>query len=88
MAAHRERLIANHMESSNQTLRDYIAYCPSCGYMLVFGVIGYHGDTRCFRGQCIQCRRIWSMLFDLDPSGTFGVQGFQCDNVDRIMEES
>lgn len=76
------------IDKQSQQMRDYIAYCPSCGHRLVFGKMGYHGDMRCCPGFCnhAPCKRRWSFLFDVDPSGTFGVMSFQCDNKDRVME--
>lgn len=73
---------------TTQTLQEYAAYCPSCGQRLYF-----HNplradnleavQARCWNGDCM---RRWSMVFDMDASGTFGVTSFQCDNEDRVMD--
>ncbi len=71
---------------TDQTIIDYVAYCPSCGFDLDFGVVRHQGDMRCVSASCPSCSRKWSMIFDIDVSGTFGVMSFQCDNGDREIE--
>lgn len=73
---------------SDQQLNNYVGHCPSCGTRLRFEKMGHYGDIRASQGCCLNpnCGRRWSFTFDIDPSGTFGVVSFQCDNEDRIME--
>ncbi len=66
-------------------LQRYVAFCPSCGQPLAFSPGCLHGDNYSVSAGCPACSKRWSMIFDIDPSGTFGVMSFQCDNEDRIL---
>lgn len=70
---------------NQETLKEYVAHCPSCGGKLKFGKMTEVPDMSAVSAQCPSCERKWSMVFDIDRSGTFGVMSFQCDNEDRIM---
>src|SRR5438876_1075795 len=71
---------------TSKKLQDYAAHCPSCGSRLRFAAPLRAGHVEAVQARCSHpvCRRRWSLVFDLDPSGTFGVMSFQCDNEDRI----
>lgn len=71
---------------SAQTLRAYAGHCPSCGRHLSFNPPLAYGAMKATTGTC-PCGRKWSMVFDIDKSGSFGVTGYQCDNEDRILDE-
>lgn len=73
------------MRPSTNTLRSYAGHCPSCGRRLSFDPPLVYMNVEATTGIC-PCGRRWSMTFDVDKSGTFGVLGYQCDNGDRIME--
>lgn len=78
------RRVARYADS--KTLQTYVAHCPSCGVPLRFAKAFRAGNTEGVQGTCtdLGCGRRWSLVFDLDPSGTFGVMSFQCDNEDRL----
>lgn len=76
---------------SSRNLQSYVAFCPSCGRKLRFEPSTKIEDMEAIQGVCSPvsghsaCGKKWSFVFDIDPSGTFGVMSFQCDNEDRIM---
>lgn len=65
-------------------LQEYVAHCPSCGKRLSFRTACRVSLMEAVDASCL-CGRKWAIIFDLDESGTFGVQSFQCDNEDRIL---
>lgn len=73
------------MAADSATLQRYAGYCPSCGTGLAFSPPYRDDRVESVQATCTSptCGRRWSMLFDLDFSGTFGVMSFQCDNEDR-----
>lgn len=73
------------MRASDKELQEYIAHCASCGQRMKVGPVGHYGDINACHCAC-PCGREWSMTFDMDSSGTFGVMAFQCDNGDRIQD--
>lgn len=72
------------MRPTTETLTSYVAHCPSCGQRLRFAPGRTEPSMESVSGEC-PCGKRWSFIFDLDPSGTFGVMSFQCDNEDRIL---
>lgn len=75
------------MQADSETLQAYAGYCPSCGSKLSFDPPYRDDKVESVQAICQSesCKRKWSMIFDLDESGTFGVMSFQCDNEDRII---
>jgi predicted RNA-binding Zn-ribbon protein involved in translation (DUF1610 family) len=73
------------MLTPTEILQAYVTYCPSCGNLLQFDPPYRDDRMESVQAKCPSCGRQWSMIFDLDDSGTFGVMSFQCDNQDRIM---
>lgn len=71
--------------TNSEELQAYVSYCPSCGNKLSFGIPHRNNHLESVQANCPSCKRQWSMIFDLDESGTFGVMSFQCDNNDRIL---
>jgi hypothetical protein len=66
-------------------LKEYVAYCPSCGNKVEFIRSTNYIDNYCMEGTCTneKCKKKWSYIFEIDKSGTFGVMSFQCNNEDR-----
>jgi hypothetical protein len=70
------------MRPATETLYAYAAFCPSCGRKMAFEPTYHDPRMEAAQATC-PCGKRWSMVFDIDPSGTFGVVSFQCDNGDR-----
>jgi len=73
--------------AKSKKLQAYSGHCPSCGSALKFEPPYRDDGLEVVQATCTKadCKRKWSMVFDLDVSGTFGVVSFQCDNEDRII---
>ncbi len=71
------------MQATSIELQAYAGHCPTCGSRMVFSPPYRNGHVESVRANC-PCGKQWSMVFDLDDSGTFGVMSFQCDSGDRI----
>ena len=76
---------AIRMASRSSTLQKYAGFCPACGKKLVFAEPYCEETMESVSARCSSCGKKWSLIFDLDKSGTFGVVSFQCDNADRII---
>ena len=77
-------------------LRAYVAHCPSCGTRVTLevdpeSVLAHETYTTLdMHGLCQNhdCGRRWWYSCEIDPSGTFGVLGFSCDNADRLTMDA